>query len=131
VLLINIVKATGKIASWYVNILCTLHTGPGSRTRRSSLNRIWLISGFVHRFVSDLLKPQWPDRKANHIIQAVGASSLEKAKTFDQQHIAPHKPTVRPSLYGSYADVFNSPEVDCVYIGRIPTYVASDPAEAI
>ncbi|KAH8807693.1 dimeric dihydrodiol dehydrogenase [Xylogone sp. PMI_703] len=63
-------------------------------------------------FVEDLLILR-EDRNANHIIQAIGSSSLEKAKKFIQNHAK----QACPSLYGSYDDVYNDPEVDIVYIG--------------
>ncbi len=67
-------------------------------------------------FVEDLLKPDWPDKSANHIIQAVGASSLAKSEKFANDLIAPSKPSVQPKLYGSYQEVYDDPKVDCVYI---------------
>ena len=68
-------------------------------------------------FCEDLLKPDWPGKSANHIIQAIGGSSLDKAKKFAEEQIAPAKPKVQPKLYGSYEEVYNDDRVDCVYIG--------------
>ncbi|KAJ9629604.1 hypothetical protein H2203_001984 [Taxawa tesnikishii (nom. ined.)] len=66
-------------------------------------------------FVTDLLLPDWPNKRANHVIQAVGSSSLQKGQDFVKKHMsnAPNKPTV----YGSYAEVYADKDVDCVYIG--------------
>ncbi|KAK7207649.1 hypothetical protein BZA70DRAFT_271857 [Myxozyma melibiosi] len=62
-------------------------------------------------FVGDLQKNR-PDRKADHIIAAVGASSLEKAKTFAEAKC----PGKNPTTYGSYQEVYNDPNVDIIYI---------------
>jgi predicted dehydrogenase len=64
-------------------------------------------------FVADLDLPR-PDAKANHIIHSIGSSSLDKCKDFAAKHIKNGK---QPKLYGSYDEVYNDPEVDCVYIG--------------
>ncbi|KAF5014893.1 hypothetical protein F66182_13966, partial [Fusarium sp. NRRL 66182] len=48
-----------------------------------------------------------------HVIQAVGSSSHEKAKSFVYEHC----PSQSPTLYPSYHDVYNDPDVDIVYIG--------------
>lgn len=63
-------------------------------------------------FVEDLIL-QRQDAKARHIIQAVGASSLEKGKEFVQRLIPDHSATV----YGNYQGVYDDPDVDVVYIG--------------
>jgi len=68
-------------------------------------------------FVTDLLKPDWPEKKANHIIQAIGSSSLDKCQKFADKWVAPAKPSVQPALYGSYQEIYDDPNVDCVYLG--------------
>lgn len=61
--------------------------------------------------------PDWPHKSANHIIQAVGSSSIEKCKDFATNIITSANPPIQPSLYGSYDEVFKDINVDCVYIG--------------
>ncbi|KAJ1322947.1 D-xylose 1-dehydrogenase (NADP) [Microdochium nivale] len=70
-------------------------------------------------FVADLVAPR-PDARAKHIIQAIGTSSEQKGKDFIKKFITDvdtgsiqHNPT----LYTSYDEVYNDPNVDCVYIG--------------
>jgi predicted dehydrogenase len=64
-------------------------------------------------FVADLTI-QRKDAKANHIIHAIGSSSLEKGKAFIAQHIPSVSPA--PIIYGSYEEVYLDPDVDVVYI---------------
>ncbi|KAK3653410.1 hypothetical protein LTR56_004614 [Elasticomyces elasticus] len=68
-------------------------------------------------FVTDVLKPDWPEKKANHTIQAIGSSSLEKCQKFAEKYVTPAKPAVQPTLYGSYQEVYDDANVDCIYIG--------------
>lgn len=68
-------------------------------------------------FVTDILKSDWPNKRANHVIQAIGSSSLEKCEKFANSFVAPAKPSVQPTLYGSYREVYDDKDVDCVYIG--------------
>ncbi|KFA56466.1 hypothetical protein S40293_01123 [Stachybotrys chartarum IBT 40293] len=63
-------------------------------------------------FCSDLLQER-QDAQANHIIQAVGSSSAEKGHAF----VAKRLPGQKPTVYGSYAEVYDDPNVDIVYIG--------------
>ncbi|SPO03572.1 related to dimeric dihydrodiol dehydrogenase [Cephalotrichum gorgonifer] len=63
-------------------------------------------------FVQDLVLSR-SDAKANHIVQAVGSSSLEKGKAF----VATHIPGTAPTVYGTYEQVYADPDVDVVYIG--------------
>ncbi|OQE20549.1 hypothetical protein PENSTE_c013G00132 [Penicillium steckii] len=65
-------------------------------------------------FVTDLSLDR-PDRKANHIIQAIGSSSIEKGTTFMDNNIG--KNLKRPTVYGSYQELFADTNVDIVYIG--------------
>lgn len=63
-------------------------------------------------FVSDLSLDR-ANRKANHIIQAIGSSSVDKGKTFVKSHL----PEKTPTVYGSYDELYQDAEVDIVYIG--------------
>ncbi|SPO07217.1 related to dimeric dihydrodiol dehydrogenase [Cephalotrichum gorgonifer] len=54
-----------------------------------------------------------PDAITNHIIQAIGSSSLQKGQDFIKKFL----PGKDPSVYGSYAACYNDPDVDIVYIG--------------
>ncbi|OLN80963.1 putative oxidoreductase C513.06c-like protein 2 [Colletotrichum chlorophyti] len=63
-------------------------------------------------FVEDLVLDR-STAKAKHIVQSIGSSSLEKGKAFVEKHLPGYSPTV----YGSYAEVYNDPNVDIVYIG--------------
>ncbi|KAI1075587.1 hypothetical protein F5B20DRAFT_559510 [Whalleya microplaca] len=65
-------------------------------------------------FVADLALPR-PDAKANHIIQAIGTSSLQKGHDFAAKYLK--DASVQPAVYASYEEVYNDPNVDCVYIG--------------
>ncbi|PSR88637.1 hypothetical protein BD289DRAFT_366910 [Coniella lustricola] len=65
-------------------------------------------------FVDDLVLPR-PDAKARHVIQAIGTSSLDKARAFAAKHLA--LAATQPALYASYDEVYADPDVDCVYIG--------------
>lgn len=81
-----------------------------------------ISTGFIAKqFVDDITHqngqsesstPYFP--KANHIIQAVGASSSSKAKDFISEHVNNQKET--PTV-GSYDDVINDKNVDILYIG--------------
>ncbi|RFU32541.1 hypothetical protein B7463_g3792, partial [Scytalidium lignicola] len=63
-------------------------------------------------FVHDLLRER-PSATTKHIIQAIGSSSLEKGTAFHQKYA----PSAKPSIYASYHEVYNDPEVQIVYIG--------------
>ncbi|CAG8042771.1 unnamed protein product [Penicillium salamii] len=63
-------------------------------------------------FVGDLVLPR-EDKQANHIIQAIGSSSKQKAEDFIQKFA----PESTATAYGSYESVYSDPEVDIVYIG--------------
>ncbi|KAH8674166.1 hypothetical protein BX600DRAFT_226787 [Xylariales sp. PMI_506] len=65
-------------------------------------------------FVADISLPR-SDAKAKHIVQAIGASSLKKGEDFAAQYLK--NAEVQPTLYGSYEEVYNDPNVDCVYVG--------------
>jgi predicted dehydrogenase len=56
---------------------------------------------------------QRPDLHTKHIVQAVGSSSIEKAKKF----VADRCPSQNPNLYDTYQGVFDDPDVEAVYIG--------------
>lgn len=65
-------------------------------------------------FVRDLTLAR-DDAKARHTIQAIGSSSKEKGEAFVKEHI--HNATPRPTIYGSYAEVYADPKVEAVYVG--------------
>lgn len=66
-------------------------------------------------FVSDLLLPTWPNKRANHTITSIGSSSLQKGQSFVQNHMSTVSPP--PTIHASYAAVYADKNVDCVYIG--------------
>jgi len=86
-------------------------------TCRWGIITVGLISSW---FVADLVAPR-PDAKAKHVIQAIGASSEQKGRDFIEKYItdADTDPAANhnPTLYSSYDEVYNDPNVDCVYIG--------------
>lgn len=63
-------------------------------------------------FVADLVLPR-ATAPTNHVIQALGSSSVSKGHSFAEKHCPSH----HPSIYASYEDVYNEPEVDIVYVG--------------
>ncbi|KAH8889420.1 dimeric dihydrodiol dehydrogenase [Thozetella sp. PMI_491] len=63
-------------------------------------------------FVQDLTIER-KDAKAQHIIQAIGSSSVEKGAAFVEKNL----PGKSPTVYGSYEEVYADPNVDAVYIG--------------
>ncbi|KAL2860709.1 Gfo/Idh/MocA family protein [Aspergillus lucknowensis] len=65
-------------------------------------------------FTSDITAPR-KSPKANHIIQAIGSSSLEKGKSFVSQHLPTLSPS--PTVYPNYQAVYDDPNVDIIYIG--------------
>jgi predicted dehydrogenase len=62
--------------------------------------------------VKDLIIPRG-DAKATHIIQAIGCSSLQKGQSFAKSLL----PNLNPTIYGSYSECYNDPNVDLIYIG--------------
>ena len=64
-------------------------------------------------FVQDMTRNR-PDATTKHIIQAVGSSSKEKGSEF----IEKHAPSSKPNIYSSYAEVYEDPSVEIVYIGN-------------
>lgn len=72
-----------------------------------------IATGFISSwFVADLSLDR-PNKRANHIIQAIGSSSAEKGHAFVNTHLSGKSPTV----YGTYEQVYQDPNVDIVYIG--------------
>ena len=63
-------------------------------------------------FIQDLTRNR-PDATTKHIVQAVGSSSKEKGSAFIEKHASSSK----PSIYSSYAEVYEDPNVEIVYIG--------------
>lgn len=82
-------------------------------------------------FVTDILKPTWPGKSANHTIAAIGSSSLPKCQDFVAKHITPTNPGLQPRLYGSYHEVYSDPDVDCVYIGTPHSFHKQNCLDAI
>ncbi|KAI6783701.1 uncharacterized protein J7T54_001577 [Emericellopsis cladophorae] len=64
-------------------------------------------------FVEDIVRTDRPPPQATHTIRAIGSSSLQKGKDF----VAKHIPQTSPTIYGSYEEVYNDPNVDVIYIG--------------
>lgn len=62
-------------------------------------------------FVQDLQESR-ADAKANHIIQAIGSSSIHKGKSF----LATNCPDSSAIVHGSYAELYTDPNVDCIYV---------------
>lgn len=77
-------------------------------------------------FVQDLVLER-SNAEANHIVQAVGSSSLEKGKGFVKEHI----PQTTPTVYGSYEEVYADPNVDAVYIGTPHAFHKQNTLDAI
>ncbi|KAM0502290.1 hypothetical protein ACHAP8_003828 [Fusarium lateritium] len=65
-------------------------------------------------FIADLNIDR-KDAKATHIIQAIGSSSVEKGKKFVQEHLP--NASQPPTVYGSYQEAYQDPDVDIIYIG--------------
>lgn len=82
-------------------------------------------------FASDLLKPDWPQKSAIHEIVAVGASSLDKSKKFISGVITPASPDVTPTAHGSYQEVYDNANVDCIYVGTPHSFHRQNCLDAI
>ncbi|KAM0344454.1 hypothetical protein ACHAPU_007426 [Fusarium lateritium] len=65
-------------------------------------------------FISDL-SIERDNAQATHYIQAIGSSSVEKGTKFVETHLA--NQIQRPTIYGSYEETYQDPNVDIVYIG--------------
>ena len=88
----------------FVKVVRAISISPNSTylpTLRWGITATGLISSW---FVEDLVLPR-TDAKAEHILQAVGSSSLEKGKAFVEKNA----PDVSPTVYGSYAEVYADP----------------------
>ncbi|KAF2259044.1 NAD(P)-binding protein [Lojkania enalia] len=72
-------------------------------------------------FVSDIVRDpvsHYDEHEVRHVVQAIGSSSIEKAKSFVEKHISSSETsTFPPTLYASYKEVYNDPNVDIVYVG--------------
>ncbi|KAE8338394.1 hypothetical protein BDV24DRAFT_176820 [Aspergillus arachidicola] len=77
-------------------------------------------------FVEDLVIPQ-ETPKVKHIVQAIGSSALEKGQKF----AAKYCPQSTPTIYASYEEVYNDPNVDVVYIGTPHSFHKRDCLDAI
>lgn len=76
-----------------------------------------LGTGWVStNFVKDLLLSR-PGGPVEHIVQGLGTSSIEKGRDFIEQTFGPSIHTPRPTIYISYSQVYDDPEVDVVYVG--------------
>lgn len=81
---------------------------------KSSDSSLTLVGcGLISSWLVQDLTLDRSNATTRHIIQAVGSSSKDKGTTF----IAKHAPSSKPSVYSSYAEVYNDPNVDIVYIG--------------
>lgn len=56
---------------------------------------------------------------------------MDKCKTFVDNHITPTKPRIQPTMYGSYREVYDDPNVDCVYIGTPHSFHKQNCLDAI
>ncbi|KAF5677434.1 dimeric dihydrodiol dehydrogenase [Fusarium denticulatum] len=65
-------------------------------------------------FIQDLLIKR-ENAQATHDIQAIGSSSVEKGTNFVETHMPGQ--TQLPSIYGSYEQAYQDPNVDIIYIG--------------
>ncbi|KAJ5682944.1 hypothetical protein N7462_006109 [Penicillium macrosclerotiorum] len=63
-------------------------------------------------YVADLVLSR-SDAKVCHIIQAIGTSDIDRGRSFVRQFC----PEQTPTIYGSYEEVYQDPNVDLVYIG--------------
>jgi predicted dehydrogenase len=63
-------------------------------------------------FVVDLVLPR-AAAPTNHVIKALGSSSISKGHNFAKKYCPSH----HPSIYASYEEVYDDLEVDIVYIG--------------
>jgi len=76
--------------------------------------------------VKDLVLSR-PNAKANHVIQAIGCSSLSKGYQFVEKNI----PHLSPTIYGSYQECYNDSEVDLIYIGTPHSFHKQNCLDAI
>ncbi|KAE9373066.1 NAD(P)-binding protein [Stipitochalara longipes BDJ] len=76
--------------------------------------------------IKDLLIPR-EDAKATHIIQAIGCSSFKKGQSFARSVL----PNLTPTIYGSYSECYNDPNVDLIYIGTPHAFHKQSCLEAI
>ena len=67
-------------------------------------------------FVADVQKLDWPGKSYNHVVQAIAASSLEKCYDFAEEHFPSANKSERPTLYGSYSELYADDSVDCIYV---------------
>jgi predicted dehydrogenase len=89
-----------------------------------------LATGLISSwFVADLLLSR-DDAPVRHIVQAIGSSSVEKGNRFVETHCGAQNGT-KPSVYGSYAEVYQDPDVDIVYIGTPHAFHKRDCLDAI
>ncbi|KAK6523206.1 hypothetical protein TWF694_006098 [Orbilia ellipsospora] len=85
-------------------------------------------------FVTDLLLPTWPNKRANHIIQSIGSSSQSKGQKFYDDYVLPNlaqNSGVNPKVYPDYNSVYNDPDVDVVYIGTPHSFHKQNCIDAI
>jgi predicted dehydrogenase len=109
--------------------ICTLICGSFSSEPKASrqLNDYSTGCGLVSSWlVGDIILDR-PSNPIKHVVQAVGSSSMEKATAF----VARHKVSLPPTLYSSYAGVYNDPNVNIVYIGTPHSLHVSNAIDAI
>ncbi|KAF2020420.1 NAD(P)-binding protein [Aaosphaeria arxii CBS 175.79] len=78
-------------------------------------------------FVGDLCLPDRPGANTKHIVQAVASSSKSKGSAF----VSKHCPSEKPTIYDSYQDLYNDPNVDVVYVGTPHTVHLQNTLDAI
>lgn len=81
-------------------------------------------------FVKDLVIDNWPNKRANHTIHCIGGSSLSKAQAFAKEYV-PASNNANVKTYGSYQEVYDDPDVECVYIGTPHSFHKQNCLDAI
>ncbi|KAK7424102.1 hypothetical protein QQX98_000712 [Neonectria punicea] len=77
-------------------------------------------------FVADLSLDRL-NKRANHAIQAIGSSSSERGHAFVEKYL----PGKAPTVYATYEQVYQDPDVDIVYIGTPSAFHKQNCLDAI